>query len=660
MVLQSAADHVQSGRVYPFPVPGESSDMTKSGRTILCVGLTVGVLTGVPGCKGDLEHEAGSSCASGQERCDGLCVDILQSATNCGSCGQVCAAGALCLTGVCACQSGMVDCQGACVDLQGDGSNCGQCGTGCSSDEVCSSGHCSQDCMTAGQTQCGTSCVTLDSDPHNCGACGTACDPGQECVGGACVCPVGQTFCDHCVDLNTDGSNCGSCGTVCGGERSCQAGTCVGDGTGGVPGTGGGGPGDPCGTFTIDPVLAEAISTVGVVRWSTTASVETAHVDFGRERGNWEYSTAEEPAQQSGNRTLLLGMKAETNYSFQVVTRSGETTCNSPVQQITTGLQRTGLPSVTVDTQRQDEVEPGFTIACVFRTDGAMGNGRPSWTFILDHEGDYVWWYQGSGYGDCVRSRMSFDGQFMWIANGNVPGPKNGTLVRVGMDGADEQTFAVPHRHHDIAVLPDEKIAYFEYEGGVADACDVVKELDPATGESQTIHVVNQANPSFGTSCHSNAINWWPDQSLYTLSLLDQNAIIAFDRSGSLLWNFGGDHSDYSGASWRAQHNHDLIGDHLVFFNNQAPSGEAAVLEYQLLDGTAQLVWEYLGGHSSQSMGDVKRLPRTGNTLVTYSNQGVIQEVNSAKELVQQINTDGIGYTVHRSTLYGAPPPYTD
>ena len=47
-----------------------------------------------------------------------------------------------------------------------------------------------------------------------------------------------------------------------------------------------------------------------------------------------------------------------------------------------------------------------------------------------------------------------------------------------------------------------------------------------------------------------------------------------------------------------------------------------------------------------------------GNTLVTYSNAGVLHEVNAAGDLVQATTTTPVGYTTRRHTLYGPPPPY--
>jgi hypothetical protein len=312
---------------------------------------------------------------------------------------------------------------------------------------------------------------------------------------------------------------------------------------------------------------------------------------------------------------------------------------------------------VDVETPKPGEVYEGFTIFCEFGM-GFGGGGGSTWTIIADKDGDHVWWFQGSGGGDCVRSRMSYDGQYMWIANGNVPGPSSGTLTRVRMDGTGEESYDVPYRNHDIAIMPDDKVAYFEYKDGNSQNCDVVKELDPNTRDITTIYDATNANPSQAASCHANAINYWPDEDLFTLSILNWDAIIAFTRAGSLVWTIGGSTSDYQGASWNAQHNHHLLGSNIVIFNNQGTNG-SNVLEYAMSGSQAQLVFDYASGNSTQSMGDVKRLPN-GNTLVTYSNSGVMQEVNADKELVQEITTNGVGYTVRRKTLYGPPPPYQD
>jgi hypothetical protein len=413
--------------------------------------------------------------------------------------------------------------------------------------------------------------------------------------------------------------------------------------------------------FTVAVSLSPEIAAVGIVDWSADTAIESAHIDFGRDPGAFEFTAPIDHPDSAGNRTLLLGMKPETTYSLRVVAEGDGSSYESKLHQITTGPAPNGLPPMELSTHKASGLYEGFTIACTFDTAGVRNSDTSgnSWTFIIDSDGTYVWWYQSAAGGqDCVRARMSYDGQYMWIANANVPGPSNGTLVRVSMDGTEERSYDVPWRHHDVAILPDEAVAYFEYKEGGASPCDVVKELHPDTEAVEVVYDVAQANSSQASSCHTNAINWWPDQELYTLSVMEWNSIIAFSRSGVLSWIFGGAASDYPGVSWVRQHQHHLLSNGILLFNNAGSDG-ASVLEYRLNETSAKLVHDYANGHTTQSMGGVKRLPN-GNALVTYSNQGVIQEVDSSWQLLQEITTLGVGYTVRRNSLYGPPPPYSE
>lgn len=57
--------------------------------------------------------------------------------------------------------------------------------------------------------------------------------------------------------------------------------------------------------------------------------------------------------------------------------------------------------------------------------------------------------------------------------------------------------------------------------------------------------------------------------------------------------------------------------------------------------------------HASSNLGDVQRLPG-GNTLITYSSDGQIVEVDSDWNEVQTVSVR-VGYSSWRPTLYGTP-----
>lgn len=132
-------------------------------------------------------------CPPGLTTCDGVCRDTAVNADHCGTCGNVCAAGEMCRSGVCVactcaqpCPSGQTSCGGRCVNLQTDPAHCGSCTTVCASGQVCTNGQCSTGCPS-GQTNCGGTCVTL----------GQSCNTGRPgiCASGVTTCQNGEFVC---------------------------------------------------------------------------------------------------------------------------------------------------------------------------------------------------------------------------------------------------------------------------------------------------------------------------------------------------------------------------------------------------------------------------------------------------------------------------------
>ena len=196
------------------------------------------------------------SCYSGTTACNSStgpsCATLSSDPSNCGACGNICAAGQFCQAGICqGCGSGQTSCYNSslsaytCVNTQTDGNNCGGCGNTCSSygygtSTGCWLGKCGATC-NAGYTACATAygnvnCTNITSDSSNCGACGKVCAAGQTCLAGTCQnmgCPSGQVACGSagstpsCVNLQTDSNNCGACYSYCPSPLACQAGNCL-------------------------------------------------------------------------------------------------------------------------------------------------------------------------------------------------------------------------------------------------------------------------------------------------------------------------------------------------------------------------------------------------------------------------------------------------
>jgi hypothetical protein len=161
--------------------------------------------------------------------CTGLgCVDLQNSLTACGSCGNPCGPDQICCSGTI--QSSLsIDhcggcgnkcfgvnpacCQNQCVDLASDNGNCGACLNSVGTGQRCCNG------------------VLTNIDNQNCEACGQICASGTNCVNGSCVsgCPTGLRLCNgsDCVNVLTDNFNCASCGVVCPTGTFCQNGVCT-------------------------------------------------------------------------------------------------------------------------------------------------------------------------------------------------------------------------------------------------------------------------------------------------------------------------------------------------------------------------------------------------------------------------------------------------
>ena len=124
-------------------------------------------------------------------------------------------------SGTCGCPPYETLCNGACIVTNLDPSNCGACGQACAAGQACSAGVCSSTCTTptnGGTVQiikCGQTCVDMWTDNKNCGACGVDCTTSNNvCVGGSCVAPTlsldaGAKFCaggGPLIDITTNGA----------------------------------------------------------------------------------------------------------------------------------------------------------------------------------------------------------------------------------------------------------------------------------------------------------------------------------------------------------------------------------------------------------------------------------------------------------------------
>jgi hypothetical protein len=125
---------------------------------------------------------------------------------------------------------------------------------------------------------------------------------------------------------------------------------------------------------------------------------------------------------------------------------------------------------------------------------------------------------------------------------------------------------------------------------------------------------------------------------------------VATTANTTLLTKAAGAISTWGGI----QHGVQLLNNNnlLIFANKEGgANGPSVAIEYSLESG--EEVWRYEGGQYTANLGDVQRLPG-GNTLVTYSNAGIIHEVTADKTKVLEITGQkNLGYATWRKSLYG-------
>lgn len=359
-------------------------------------------------------------------------------------------------------------------------------------------------------------------------------------------------------------------------------------------------------------------------------------------------------------------MKQDTEYTFRIKVASGGTAYQSPDQTITSGFLPNGLPTISVTDADTSKLYGGFTVTCNGVGTGMPGQpmtsqGGDAYAFIFDQDGEYVWALpiNDSPVGECTRARFSWNGEHLWIGNFNNVNTK-GALRRVALDGENETDYSFPGRHHDFTVLPENKVLFHEQEDGGGtignEGADIVKILDPATGDVTELYDerTDFSDIADDPGCHTNYLTYIPEIPAFSISMRHSDTIALLSYPDAvLLGTFNGIHDEFD-VEWDAQHGHQFVGNRLLVFNNADSESQSHMLEYEFdLDAkTATQLPRYSGNEKSGAFGDVQRLPN-GNTFVTYSNSGVIHEIDADRSLVREVKLGPVGYSRHRKSLYG-------
>ena len=328
-------------------------------------------------------------------------------------------------------------------------------------------------------------------------------------------------------------------------------------------------------------------------------------------------------------------MKTSRLYHFRITATAAAGECRSDDYTIMTGPIANGLQKPTVTTSNASALAGGFLVTGQHATNAGMSSAQ---AYILDADGDYVWWMAVTN--DVSGARMSYDGTHMWINSVNVP---SGTarVHRVGMDGLTDEDLSSQFtgQSHQLTVLPDETIAFYAYG---SNGCYDIKERAP----NGTVRTIVNAQVALRTTgdCHLNNIQYSQPDDTLVFSDLNHNQVAKVKRSdGSTVWILNGTTATLTGATWiGGEHGLHLVDlTHILLFNNNINgTGGSNALDF-LLDPTARTVariWSYTASPAInvQIMGDVQRLPN-GNTVIGYSTKGALHEVSSSGTVLQTL-----------------------
>lgn len=411
--------------------------------------------------------------------------------------------------------------------------------------------------------------------------------------------------------------------------------------------------------FTVSKrELSSKIPTVGVVEWSLVGGAPaSAKIVYTLDSADESLlNRGGEAPVDLGNasyRTLLLGLKQSRDYTFHIEARRAEQTCVSPDYALPTTGSFADTRSVDVTVLRPDERQPGFIVT-------SSGTSVPSSAFIIDADGDIVWYFEGPL--DPTRARMDYEGRNLWMLALNLTN-QGGEMRWVSMDGEHEEraVAGLENAHHDFTVMPGGRVGALSWSTPGIDRESEVLIRSP--GGTVTTRFTVGSNLYRSIAYHANAIHYNAFDDTFTIADRNPNLVVKVRSDGVLEWQLGGVCDGAPAGEncvpqgWQVVHGHHLLEDGTFVLFNNGTMGNAHVFEFDLNAApssfSARLVEDYAGTAASSNLGDVQRLPG-GNTLVTYSADGKIVELDPDWNEVQTFSVR-VGYSNWRPTLYGPP-----
>ncbi|MFT4974463.1 MAG: hypothetical protein ACI8S6_000346 [Myxococcota bacterium] len=427
----------------------------------------------------------------------------------------------------------------------------------------------------------------------------------------------------------------------------------------------------PSAAMNITAEVSEQVHTVVTVRWETEAAA-TGYVEFGPDDSYGERTPL--GVEGTSHEVLVLGLWADTEFHFRVVSTGADgQEATSADQVVTTGSLPVEIPVMTITGEPTWE---GFLFAPF--------QGINYLAVVVDNQGRVVLYrVVDSDTHHIMRAEPMPDGSGVAIcmAGQDSQGNKDeGYVLIVSMDGAEEVEVEVPYIDHDMTIMPDGTIAaiVLKEQEGYAGQADSIQEVALDGGMTEIFdawdHVdwlpdrepAREGSGGGNNWTHANALDYVERDDAYYMAMKELHTMVKVDRaSGEVQWAIGGQGDqftwpdDQEPLSMHHQFHAYAPGRLLVFENGDPSRGYSQVRELVLDEEnlTAEEVWSYRHDPPVYvfAKGDVERLD-SGNTLVTWSSSGEIQEVRPDGSVQWQFNTElgaAITFVTRTESLYG-------
>jgi hypothetical protein len=436
------------------------------------------------------------------------------------------------------------------------------------------------------------------------------------------------------------------------------------------------------GLFVDVSANTTAVATVVRVGWvlDEPASVWALFA----EDGGLANATNRQPRARSGE-ALLLGLPEDTVLAYRLVAELDGALHCSALREARTGWLPEKLPISELAEPAPDSLTPGFIVAPISAPMAAP------WSTIMDAQGRVVWAWESFSTGS--RIRLSRDRQSMLIL-GHHKDPMQDVegVQRLGLDGTNHGTIAVPHTWMDFTELPD---------GTMAVLVDDVRELDH-DGETRTIRgdavvlartsgeierlwssfdaawpnldwTYMTTSTSYGQLVedwsHVNGLGLDPAEGILYLTAGGLDALFAVDlATGETLWELSSGSSDWFNDDPEplisAPHGvQPLSADRLLVFNRRSDPqscSEAVEIELDYDSGTARRGRTVLSEDCLHVgfWGNAERMDN-GLTQISWSDQGRIDWIDPDGATVLQLTApmgNIFGFAQHEGSLYPDQP----